>query len=244
MEDKEGSTANPSVCPSPTTPGTSSPSSPASPPDTAATKEPKKKSKQRKSVTETAGDSGKAGTGDGKNAEGGPEGRSSSVSAGQMADGDTEGAGTPDELSLRGPQRTIVEKDGKPMQRFTLSEAADEIKRLRRLVKQVRGDLKKAEEDLKTSQSQIGRLQAEHEQSENRLRQKEEETTRFKKEVDELNRGLDIAAEELRVLQATSLPLNEARKLTYKALRKGRALQCLADLFSKNHMTENLVREG
>lgn len=78
------------------------------------------------------------------------------------------------------------------MQRFTLSEAADEIKRLRRLVKQYKGDLKKAEDDLQTSQTQIGRLEAENVEAQKRVQMKEEDAARLSREIDELNKGLDV----------------------------------------------------
>lgn len=50
--------------------------------------------------------------------------------------------------------------------------------------------------------------------------------------------------DELRLLQETSLPLAEARKLTFKALRKGRALQYMAQLYTNNTVLMTVKREG
>ncbi|PFH38449.1 hypothetical protein BESB_007910 [Besnoitia besnoiti] len=143
------------------------------------------------------------------------------------------------------------EKDGRPTQRFTLSEAAEEIKRLRRLARQNKQDLQKKDEErvalegaISGLQMQIKKLNREVDAAENKTREKEREINDLKTEVQTLNSHLDEAVEDLRVLQATSLPLNEARKLTYKALRKGRALECLGELFCRNTVTNKMVREG
>lgn len=50
--------------------------------------------------------------------------------------------------------------------------------------------------------------------------------------------------EEVILMQETSLPLVEARKLTFKALRKGRALQCLANVCVTNSLLTSLKRHG
>lgn len=55
---------------------------------------------------------------------------------------------------------------------------------------------------------------------------------------------LQNATDELQLLQETSLPLVEARKLTFKALRKGRALQYMAQLYTNNSVLVSVKREG
>ncbi|KFG51505.1 hypothetical protein TGP89_418420 [Toxoplasma gondii p89] len=135
----------------------------------------------------------------------------------------------------------LTEKDGKTMQRLTLGEAAEEIKRLRRLTRQNKIDLQKKEEEKGQLEHTVSELQAEMQSAqraaEKRIREKE-------READDLRKQLDKAAEDMRFLQSVSLPINEARKLTYKALRKGRALECLGELFCRNSVTNRMLREG
>ncbi|KEP67097.1 UNVERIFIED_CONTAM: hypothetical protein HHA_274160 [Hammondia hammondi] len=135
----------------------------------------------------------------------------------------------------------LTEKDGKTMQRLTLGEAAEEIKRLRRLARQNKVDLQKKEEEKGQLEQTVSELQAEMQTAqraaEKRIREKE-------READDLRKQLDKAAEDMRFLQTVSLPINEARKLTYKALRKGRALECLGELFCRNSVTNRMLREG
>nr|CEL67559.1 TPA: hypothetical protein BN1204_033580 [Neospora caninum Liverpool] len=151
---------------------------------------------------------------------------------------------TASSLSTRfdgGPTPKLTEKDGKTMQRLTLAEAAEEIKRLRRLARQNKSDLQKKDEEQTALQHTLSQLQSE---MRNAQRAAEKKIREKEREADELRKQLDQAAEDLRILQSSTLPLNEARKLTYKALRKGRALECLGELFCRNTVTNRMLRQG
>ncbi|OEH79704.1 hypothetical protein cyc_05548 [Cyclospora cayetanensis] len=129
--------------------------------------------------------------------------------------------------------------------RFTLTEAAEEIKRLRRLERQLAAQVRQSEEEVQQRSQQIVTLKQELLVSE---RTRKDDTARlsstYEAENKRLNTQLEETEAELRILQETSLPLVEARKLTFKALRKGRALQYMAQLYTNNTVLMAVKREA
>ncbi|CDJ35999.1 uncharacterized protein EMH_0004420 [Eimeria mitis] len=129
--------------------------------------------------------------------------------------------------------------------RLSLTEAADEIKRLRRFERRANAELKQHEEDAKNHLEQISQLKQQI--VDNERTSKEELanlTNKYEEETNKLKTQLKNTSDELHHLKETSLPLVEARKLTFKALRKGRALQYIAQLYTNNTVLVAVKREA
>ncbi|KAL8449057.1 hypothetical protein Emed_003409 [Eimeria media] len=129
--------------------------------------------------------------------------------------------------------------------RLTLTEAAEEIKRLRRAERQHAVDLKSREDEKKNLVEEISKLKQQLADSE-RARKEEQAALQsaYDRDTTKLKDQLKETQDELQLLQETSLPLIEARKLTFKALRKGRALQYMAQLYTNNTLVMSIKREG
>ncbi|CDJ69354.1 hypothetical protein, conserved [Eimeria necatrix] len=129
--------------------------------------------------------------------------------------------------------------------RLTLTEAAEEIKRLRRFERRTNAQMKQHEEEVKSYVEQVTNLKQQLLDSE-RARQEEKASLMSMYETDtkKLKAQLKSTSDELQLLQETSLPLVEARKLTFKALRKGRALQYMAQLYTNNTVLVSVKREA
>ncbi|KAL8448226.1 hypothetical protein Emag_003994 [Eimeria magna] len=129
--------------------------------------------------------------------------------------------------------------------RLTLTEAADEIKRLRRAERQHAADLKLREDEKKNLIEETSKLKQQLADKE-RARKEEQAALQsaYDRDTTKLKDQLKETQDELQVLQETSLPLIEARKLTFKALRKGRALQYMAQLYTNNTLVMSVKREA
>ncbi|KAL8435817.1 hypothetical protein ACSSS7_002194 [Eimeria intestinalis] len=161
------------------------------------------------------------------------------------------GGGAHDGLHARAsmvPSEADATDAGSPKKhviRLTLTEAADEIKRLRRAERQHAAETKLRDEEKKILTEEASKLRQQLANSE-RARKEEQAALqiRYDRDTKKLNDQLTETRDELQVLQETSLPLIEARKLTFKALRKGRALQYMAQLYTNNTLVMSVKREA
>ncbi|CDI75509.1 hypothetical protein, conserved [Eimeria praecox] len=145
-------------------------------------------------------------------------------------------------------QRNSTESASEPKKRvvrLTLTEAAEEIKRLRRFERKMNAEIKQHEEEAKNHLEQITHLKQQIADNERAHREElASRTITYENETKKLKTQLKDTADELQHLQETSLPLVEARKLTFKALRKGRALQYMAQLYTNNSVLVSVKREA
>ncbi|CDJ53622.1 hypothetical protein, conserved [Eimeria brunetti] len=170
----------------------------------------------------------------------------------------------PDAGAMSPPDSSAEPK--KKIVRLTLTEAAEEIKRLRRYERKMNAEIKQHEEDAKKYMEQINQLKqqvvdndrAHKEEMASRTSQYESETKKLKTQLKVILAAATMyrtyalyilataknTSDELQILQETSLPLVEARKLTFKALRKGRALQYMAQLYTNNTVLVSVKREA
>ncbi|KAL8275946.1 hypothetical protein Esti_000062 [Eimeria stiedai] len=153
-----------------------------------------------------------------------------------MSEIDPTDAGSPGENHGE-PRRHVI--------RLTLTEAAEEIKRLRRAERQHAAETKLREEEKKNLTEEASRLRQQLADSE-RARREEQATLQsaYDRDTTKLKDQLKETRDELQGLQEISLPLIEARKLTFKALRKGRALQYMAQLYTNNTLVVSVKREA
>ncbi|CDJ60580.1 hypothetical protein, conserved [Eimeria maxima] len=143
---------------------------------------------------------------------------------GSLGRGDTTGEPKKLASSVDGDGDAVSPTDNpaepkKRVVRLTLTEAAEEIKRLRHFERRMNVEIKQYEEDAKNYKEQISRLKQQVVDNE-RAHQEEmaARTSAYESEIKRLKTQLQNTSDELHLLQETSLPLAEARKLTFKAL--------------------------